>query len=294
MESMMKRTAMAFAFVLVASGAAVAQQTLPAGCDSVLAQGGKAPARETQYTVRGTATRWCEGVFTQKVGNVELILEAFTSRSTPFSAAAMASLDTIIVEWAAPAGAVVHLRARQAIDPSAQYYQMDVEIPTGADGRGVWKWPVRVLRAVEMWPVAVSTQRGGRRDAQISVQAFTKLPGRPASDQLFIPVRIRSASNPAPSARVLELAMLARERIAVSRIQLDRIDSAGTASRVEMDAACPAPRGGALGNDLTTITICMPDGAVAGTYQLSIAATSGRAQARARGIRFYYRPDEGR
>ena len=69
--------AMALAVSTMVLAGSLTAQTLPRVCDPKLAKGGRGA---NAYTVRGTSTKWCEGVFQQEVANTELRLEAFTQR----------------------------------------------------------------------------------------------------------------------------------------------------------------------------------------------------------------------
>ncbi|HYV98064.1 MAG TPA: hypothetical protein VE967_11460 [Gemmatimonadaceae bacterium] len=290
MESLTLR---AFALALVVTAAAATArsdaQQLPAGCDPQLAKA-KRTGDATSYGVRGVKSKWCEGVFSQEVGNAELRLEAFTERLKPVAASVVTNLDTLIVEWNAPPQSVVHITARQGNGIVSSYYQMDVQDTTDANGRGTWKWPLTVLRAVEMYPISISTPRNGVRDPDISVQAAAHLPGTPASDSVYVPVRIVPAAGSVPASSTFEVAMTMRERVAGGKVDLRRVESDGATPAVAMLPDCPAPVGGITGGDIITVTICMPPGAQAGVYRMTVGAVSGADQIRKKSVFFYYAP----
>lgn len=270
---------------LFASGLLAAQQPLPPGCDAELAKNAKKVAGPDRYGARG---QFCEGVFRQEVGNVELRLDAFTEPAAAVGAKTLGRLDTLSVEWKAPPGMKIHIVARQSTDPLADYYQMDVEAVTGPNGAGSWSWPTGIIRRINMWPVSVADAKNGDRAAKVSVQALGHLSTDPASDSVYIPVRIVPKSG-APSARTrFQVSMTAKEKVTVRRPSLFRLESDGSSKPVTMEPNCDAIKGGAVGGDPVTITICMPAHAPSGVYLLAIGATSDAAMIKAKGIRFYH------
>jgi hypothetical protein len=286
MEPMMRRNLrnlLALAAVL-ASGSVAAQPPLPPGCNAKLAK----DAKKVSVDGYGARGQFCEGVFKQEVANVEFRLDAFTEPAAPVDARTLGRLDTLSVEWNAPPGMKVHILARQFTDPLADFYQMDAEAVTGPNGSGSWSWPTGIMRKANMWPVAVTDARGGDRAPKVSVQASGHVPGDPPSDSVYIPVRIVPKTG-APTARTrFQVSMTAKEKVTVRRPTLVRLESDGSAKPVTMETGCDAIKGGAVGGDPVTITICMPAGAASGWYLLAIGATSDAAMIRSKGIRFYY------
>ena len=279
----------------VATSAAHAQPTLPPSCNAKLAKA--ATGRDSMsYRVRGASAKWCEGVLVrQEVGNIELKLQAFTGVTAAIASTALRRLDTLVVEWNAPPGTKVHILARQSTNPLADYYQMDVEVPTPVNGAGSWNWPVGVIKKAGMWPVAVADARAGDLPPAISVQAVGRMPNG-GSDSVYLPVRIvQKKSAPVGTAAVpqapverLQITMTAKERVTVRRPSLFRIEADSSTTPVAMARSCPAITGGAVGGDPVTIPICMPVGAPAGIYVVALGATNDGAMLGATGIRFYY------
>lgn len=272
-----------------------AQPALPPSCDAKLAKA--AAGRDTMsYRVRGASARWCEGVLVrQEVGNIELKLQAFTRVAVAVASGALRRLDTLVVEWNAPPGMKVRILARQSTNPLADYYQMNVEVTTPANGAGSWKWPVEVIKKAGMWPVAVADARAGNLPPAISVQAAGRIPNG-GSDSVYVPVRIvpkrpapggTEEASQAPVER-LEITMTAKERVTVRRPSLFRIGTDSSTTPVVMARSCPAITGGAVGGDPVTIPICMPAGAPAGMYVVALGASNDGAMLGATGIRFYY------
>ena len=280
----------------VVTSAARAQPTLPPSCNAKLAKA--AVGRDTMsYRVRGASAKWCEGVLVKhEVGNIELKLQAFTGVTAAIASSALRRLDTLVVEWNAPPGMKVHILARQSTNPLADYYQMDVEVPTPANGAGSWNWPVEVIKRAGMWPVAVADARAGNLPPAISVQAVGRMPNG-GSDSVYLPVRIgpkgsaRGGTAEASQAPVerLQITMMAKERVTVRRPSLFRIGADSSTTPVVMARGCPAVTGGAVGGDPVTIPICMPADAPAGMYVVALGALNDGAMLAATGIRFYYR-----
>lgn len=281
--------ATAFAFVALTLAGSLGAQQLPPGCDAKLAPKDGRPATKNAYAPRGTATKWCEGVFSQEVGNTQLLLDAFTQRYAPMNAAVVQTLDSLTVEWNAPAGSVVHIVARQSRSPTMPFYQLDAEATTGRDGRGSWKWPMEVLRSVGMWPVYTAGAGGsGMKAPLVSVQASTRL--APDTANVYVPVRIVSRAAPAATNGWFQISMSAREGVNNLEQTVDRLNADGTKTEIKMRPECQGPRGGTVGGQLVTAWVCMPASATAGTYLLTVNAKSGGTAIRGKSIRFYYAP----
>jgi len=280
-----------FFAALVASGTASSQPTYPPSCDARLAKAGIG-RDTTTYRVRGATTKWCEGVLVrQEVGNVELKLQAFTVTTPAVEAPSLRRIDTLVVQWTAPPGMVIHILARQATNPLADYYQLDVEVPTPASGAGTWSWPTEVVKGARMWPVAVTDQRVGDQPPAISVQAVGHITTNGKPDSVYIPVRVGPRRSPGGATQRpgrLQIVMTAKERVRVRRPSLYRMAADGSTTPVAMASGCAAITGGAVGGDPVTIPLCMPAAATSGIYVVALGASGDAAMILTTGVRFYY------
>ena len=280
MGAMRRRCCGALAAIVVALPAARAQN-LPTGCNPKLATSPAKGSKDDAYKARGGKAKWCEGFYQQEVGNAQMRLEALTIAAAPLDTGAMHGIDSLIVEWAAPAGTAVHLFARQASDPMRPYYQLDADVLTDAAGTGRWSWPASLLRKYDMWPLS-TRKRGAIRPAAVSLQALGHLASDKPADSVYIPVRVRSASDSSRDRSRFLIALSAPERVDVQGIKLARLLGAEATSGVAMASGCPSPEGGRVGGDLVRITVCMPPDADAGLYLLTVGAV------RSKSVRFYY------
>lgn len=277
--------------ILAAHGAVRAQGTIPPGCDARLQKAG-ARHDTSAYRVRGTTTKWCEGVLVrQEVGNIELRLRAFTQSVAPVDTATLRKIDTLLVEWTAPPGMVVHIVARQSTDALADFYQLDVEVPTPANGRGTWRWPTEVIKRARMWPLPVE-DAGGDLPPVVSVQAVGRMRAN-QTDSVYVPVRIvpsaDTVAKPQAGPPVFRITMTAKERVTVRRPSLFRLADDGSTAPIALARRCPAVTGGAVGGDPVTIPVCMPADAPSGLYLVALSAAGNAAMIKATGVRFYYR-----
>ncbi len=280
MESIRRHSVvLACAAALVAGANVRAQQPpLPAGCNPQLVRASGANG----YGVRGTATKWCEGTFTGAIGNPELKLEAFT-QSVGVDSAASLRLDTLVVEWSAPPGLDVHIGARFR---QGQFYQLDAVGKTDATGRGVWRWPVGILKDnLHAWPIPVS---GMAPEPAVLVLASAQYKG----DTISIPVRIRSRAGATTPSRRFQVRVFVNESVVTRRAVVTRFDSVkNRTDTLAMDLPCPSIGGGGTGRSLIRITLCMPASVPAGIYRLSLSADSdGISMRRPPSIPFYYAP----
>lgn len=267
----------AWTFAAARAGA----QALPAGCNAKIANATR-PNADEPYKARGAAARWCEGFFSEQIGNSQLRLQSFTTRVSPLDTAFTKRGDSLIVEWRAPSATVVRLSARQASDPNRPYYQLDAEATTGADGTGRWSWPTALLRRYDMWPVTSFSPRGAAMPARVSVQAAASLRNAGTMDSIYIPVRIVQPKETAAPSMQLDVTMIAPERVELKYIVLTRLLEREATTRVAMAPRCPAPQGGEIGGALVRITVCMPAHAVTGTYLLTVG------DERPKTVPFYY------
>ena len=286
MESMMQRAVWRpWLVLLVVSGTLSGQATMPRVCDKKLATPpAGSPATPDYYGVRGSTAKWCEGIFKAEVGNPELLLEAFTQVATPpLDTAMAASLDTLTVEWNAPAGTAVHIVARKTSTAGGSYYQMDAEGVTGANGAGTWKWPVATLRGYKRWPVEFVN-----RPSTLSVQALALIPpATSAGDSVYIPVRIAPRTVTANPKGPLKLSVYVTEAVDSPRAQLLRV-TAGAEEPVAMAPNCPALKGGSVGGSILIVTVCMPQGAADGFYKVNIIRKRDGEMTKPTVVRFYY------
>ena len=153
-------------------GARLAGQT--AHCDADL---NPATTNPLGYRLRGDR---CEGVYIQDVAATALKLVSFTDSYESFDPA----LDRpLVVEWAPPPSAAVHIRAQSL--RSRLYYRMDSDRPAGSAS---FTWSPDVLAALrlgkaELGVLAWTTRRIGSMDRTV-----------------FEPLRLRqrNAATPGP------------------------------------------------------------------------------------------------
>ena len=276
MESM-KRSGFVLGCVVAftASTSMQAQPPLPGGCDPKLVQSGGV----NTYKVRDGPTKWCEGTYPNAVGNPELKLEAFTQPIGVDSA--VEKLDTLVVEWSAPPGLEVRLVARFR---QGKFYQLDALVETGAGGKGTWRWPVGILKnELRAWPIPVTRVAP---EPAVLVLASAQFKG----DSISIPVRIRPRTGMSVPSRRFQVRVFVNERVDMRRPVVTRFDSVkNRTDTLAMDVPCPSIGGGGAGRSLIRITLCMPDSAPTGVYQLSLSADSdGRSMRKPPNIPFYY------
>jgi len=151
------------AFALLIPSLTLAQA---APCDSNLERRSLGPHG---YALRGER---CEGIYVKEVGGTVLTLASFTESFEPYDST---TPGLLVVEWTAPGGDSLRLRARGIRQDL--YYQMDVVRPSGR-GSHRWQWPTDVL----------SAQRIGR--SSIGVVAWTQHVVGEVRRDLYIPLRV--------------------------------------------------------------------------------------------------------
>lgn len=257
-------------------------QSLPAGCNAGLAA---AKARTADdYKVRGAKTQWCEGIYTRKVGNRRLALDGMTVPASPVDAKSLKKLDSLVVQWVAPPGTVVHVAAHQVVDPSKPDYQLDAQLATPANGVGRWAWPTTLLQRFGLWPLSTLNAGGGAERVTLAVAGSALLPSGRPTDSMYIPVRIASPADTAVDRSHLEMLMIADERVELRKITLSRWLSESSTKEIAMADKCLQPNNPKIGNAPVRIRVCMPANAEPGIYLLTI----GSAQPTS--VRFYWAP----
>ena len=152
------------AALLLGSGPLAAQEQ---GCDPQLKQ-----TREDPHGYRLRGDR-CEGVYIREVGSTPLVVVSLTESVEDFDAA---TGKPLLVEWTAPEGAKVHIRARAL--RHRLYYQMDTVRPPGSKAYG---WPVNLLSSFNL------------RKNELGLVAWAPYAVGSATRDVYMPLRVSLA-----------------------------------------------------------------------------------------------------
>ena len=229
----------ALAAVLGRTGALVAQSP---HCDQDL---NPAATNPLAYRLRGDR---CEGVYIQDVAATALRAVSFTESYESFDP----RLDRpLLLEWAPPKGAAVHIRAQSL--RSRLYYRMDSDRAAGAAS---FTWPADVLGAL------------GLQKPELGVLAWTTRRIGDSDRTVLEPLRVRqrAAATPGPY-RLVVVPGVQLEEIFVSVAPLKPNGEPGPYAIDKRPAALgyyPAGRAAA-------IAVQAP--AAAGVYRLDLGAT---------------------
>lgn len=138
-------------------------------CDPNLKQAGNNP---NGYRLRGDR---CEGEYIRPVGSTKLLVVSLLESVEDFDPALGKPL---LVEWAAPENAGIHLRAhalRQRF-----YYQMDTDRPKGSAS---YTWPSDLLNAFKL------------KSEELGFVALTDKPVGNTKREVYVPLRIRQQAT---------------------------------------------------------------------------------------------------
>jgi hypothetical protein len=211
-------------------------------CDPQLKQTSEDP---NGYRSRGDR---CEGVYFGKVGSTTLLVASLTESVENFDVAAGKPL---LIEWTAPEGAEVHVRARAL--RHRLWYQMDTVRPPGS---GSYNWSTALLAKFNL------------RRNELGWMAWTAVPVGKATKDVYVPLRVRQGEAPrSPSYQVTLLPGVELSEVFVSLAPVDRDGRVGTYIKKDEPlkySYYPADR---------PITIPLPPLGEPGIYNLEIKAT---------------------
>jgi hypothetical protein len=138
-------------------------------CDPQLKQTSEDP---NGYRSRGDR---CEGIYIREVGSTTLLIASLTESVQDFDAA---NGKPLLIEWTAPAGAEVHVRARAL--RHRLFYQMDTVRPPGS---GSYTWPTGLLSKLNL------------RRNELGWMAWTAHPVGKTTQDVYVPLRVRQAEG---------------------------------------------------------------------------------------------------
>ena len=179
-----------------------AQALGPPPCDSLLAR--KALGSHG-YGPRGDR---CEGIYSQQVSGVALVVASLTESFEDFTTAGK---STLTVEWSLPGDSAVHLRVR-GIRPQL-YYGMDAVRPGASRS---YLWPTDLLAFQHI------------RRSDIGALGWTRLEIGGVLRTVYVPLRISQQQAPADGARY-DLAVVPGVRLDTVFVSLVRLDREGRA-----------------------------------------------------------------
>jgi hypothetical protein len=212
-----------------------------AACDPQLRQASEDP---NGYRSRGDR---CEGVYFKEVGSTTLLVASLTESVQDFD---VANGKPLLIEWTAPAGAEVHVRAR--VLRHRLFYQMDTVRPPGS---GSYTWPTALLAKFNL------------RKNELGWMAWAALPVGTATRDVYVPLRVRQAAGSRSSSyQVTLLPGVELSEVFISLAPVDREGRVG--SFIKKDEPLkysyyPADR---------PITIQLPELGEPGIYTLEIKA----------------------
>lgn len=138
-------------------------------CDPQLKQTSEDP---NGYRSRGDR---CEGIYIREVGSTTLLVASLTESVEDF---ALATGKPLLIEWTAPEGAEVRVRARAL--RHRLYYQMDTVRPPGS---GSYIWPTALLSKFNL------------RKNELGWMAWTAHPVGKATQDVYVPLRVRQTGG---------------------------------------------------------------------------------------------------
>lgn len=208
----------------------------------------KATSVDSPYSYRQRTDR-CEGIYAREVAGDTLMVASFTQRFDEFAPSASGHLH---LSWTLPESAPVHLGAL-SLRPHL-YYRMDSNRPTGTT---TYDWPTDVLAGLNV------------SKADLGVVATVSLAVAGSTQDVYLPLRVGTASTPAGAATV-QLVLVSDVELSEVYVSVEALGPDGRPARSIRKAEAlgygdyPAERG---------IPIKLTDVGTAGLYQLDIAAT---------------------
>lgn len=157
------------------------------------------------YALRGER---CEGIYVEEVGGTVLAIASFTDSFQSYDST---SGQTLIVEWTAPGGDSLWLRARGI--RRDLYYQMDA-VRSSGEGSYRWEWPKDIL----------VPQRIGR--GSLGVVGWTRRTLGDLERDVFVPLRLTEQGEETGDGRY-ELVLFPGARLAEVYITLAAMDPNG-------------------------------------------------------------------
>jgi hypothetical protein len=157
-----------FAFCTFAFCTFIQAQTGP--CDPQLIQ-----PQTNPYGYRQRGDR-CEGIYVQQVGGSPLTVASWTESFEDYD---LASGRPLTVEWDAPEGAVISLRAEAL--RHRLYFRMDAARPPGSKS---YSWNVDLLAAI------------GVARPELGMLGSTRFPGANTERRIYLPLRIGQKNKP--------------------------------------------------------------------------------------------------
>ncbi|HXT52052.1 MAG TPA: hypothetical protein VN811_13490, partial [Thermoanaerobaculia bacterium] len=187
------------------------------------------------------------GIYFREVASTTLLVAGLTESVADVDTAAA---KTLLLEWAAPPGAALHIRARAL--RHRLYYQMDTMQPAAS---GSYAWPTALLAKFNL------------RSKELGLLAWTPRTVGGATRDVYVPLRLRqAAASRSPTYQLWLLPGVELAEVFVTLYSVGADGSAGTV--IQRDEPLkygfyPADR---------VISVPLPPLPAAGTYALEIKA----------------------
>lgn len=235
------RAAVSLCWLLTAATLASAPAPPDSACDRQL----KPPSADPNaYSPRDDR---CEGIYFREVASTTLLVAGLTESMVDLDPA---TAKALLLEWTAPAGEALHIRARAL--RHRLYYQMDTLQPAAS---GSYAWPTGLLARFNL------------RSKELGLLAWTPRTVGGATRDVYVPLRLRQAAG--SRSPTYQLSLLPGVELAEVFITLSSVGADGGAGTViQKDEPLeygfyPADR---------VITVPLPPLPAAGTYALEIKA----------------------
>lgn len=227
---------------LLLTPAWLAAQATPGVCDRDLEELARGPHG---YRLRDER---CEGVFAQPVGGTPLFVVSLTQY---FEFEDLGPSDSLLVDWPAPGGPEVSLRA-EGISPGL-HYRMDAMRPVGSES---FAWPADILVARDI----------GREDIGV-LGWFTRRIGE-RERTVLVPLRVRPKDE-RPGCGSYTLTLWTGPRLEEVFVTLAPLEADGRPGEAVWDAR---PLGWRYYPAESAIAIPLPDLMESGFYYVKVAA----------------------